>query len=241
MRLQLRPNEMAIAQSETDRVGVILPAFNVAPHLPALLAELQERWPAYHLLVVDDGSSDRTADVATAAGVTVIQHTTNQGKGAALATGYDWALAEAHDWVYTMDADGQHLPREMGSFLSAARSQRWDVVVGSRMAAPQGMPWLRKTTNRFTSAVISSLAGQRIPDSQSGYRLYRTACLAGLHLQARRYDAESEILVKLARRGFRIGSVPIATVYGEEKSSIRPLRDTGRFFRLVMRLVRDRH
>jgi hypothetical protein len=108
------------------------------------------------------------------------------------------------------------------------------------MAATAGMPWLRRATNVFTSSVVSRLAGCRIPDSQSGYRLFRVARLGGLRLRTSRYDTESEVLVRLARAGCRIGSVPVATVYGEQRSAIRPLRDTLRFFRLVALLLRDR-
>ncbi len=221
-------------------VGAIIPALNAAAQLPALLAELQRGQPPPRLLVVDDGSSDGTADAARAAGADVLRHDANQGKGAALATGYRHALDAGWDWAYTLDADGQHLPAEMPRFLAAALQEGWDVVVGTRMADPAGMPWLRRATNRVTSAVVSGLAGQRIPDSQCGYRLFRVAPLAGLILRTTRYDTESEILVRLARRGCRIGSVPITSVYGGESSSIRPLRDTARFLRLVALLLRDR-
>ena len=220
--------------------GIIIPALNAAPHLPALLAEIRQLHPDFRLLVVDDGSRDGTAAVARESGAEVIQHSVNRGKGAALETGHQWALAEQLEWVYTMDADGQHLPVELASFMTAALREQWDVVVGTRMADTTDMPWIREATNRFTSQVISRLAGCTIPDSQSGYRLFRVACLAGLALRTRRYDTESEILVRLAWRKHRIGSVPISTVYGQEKSSIRPLVDTGRFFRLVFLLLRDR-
>ena len=219
-------------------VGAILPALNAAQYLDAVVGEIKQRHPDLRVLVVDDGSSDGTAQVARTAGAGVISHPQNRGKGAALQTGFDWALAERLTWVYTMDADGQHLPVEMERFLTAAIGENFDVVVGNRMEATADMPWIRKATNQFTSWVISRLAGCRIPDSQNGFRLFRVACLAGVTLTSQRYDAESEILVKLARRGYRIGSVPISAVYGEEKSSINPIVDTGRFFRLVWRLQR---
>lgn len=236
------PESASVAGSSSAAapVGAILPALNAARHLPALLDELRARHPALRTLVVDDGSSDDTAAVAAAHGAAVVRHEVNRGKGAALATGYRWALDNRLAWVYTMDADGQHLPAEMGRFLEAALAGGWDVVVGSRMDAPAGMPWVRKATNRFTSAVVSRLAGCRIPDSQSGFRLFRVPPLAGLELVTSRYDTESEILVRLAWRGCRIGAVPISTVYGEERSSIRPLRDTVRFFRLAARLRAER-
>ena len=227
------------ASAVVETVGVVLPSYNVAAHLPALLAELRRLRPDWHLLAVDDGSADGTDAAARAGGAEVIVHPENRGKGAALATGFRWALARGWDWVYTMDADGQHLPADMGPFLAEARRGGWDVVVGTRMADTRDMPWLRLATNRFTSWVVSRLAGVAIPDSQSGFRLFRTACLEGVVLVASHYDAESEILVRLARRGRRIGAVPITTVYGEERSAIRPLRDTWRFFRLVLRLRRE--
>ena len=220
--------------------GAIIPALNGAAQLPALLDEIRRVQPGVALLVVDDGSTDGTAAVAVAHGAAVAVHPINRGKGAALATGFARALDLGWEWAWTLDADGQHLPAEMHRFLDAAADGGWDVVVGSRMDHPVGMPWIRRATNRFTSAVVSAIAGQRIPDSQCGYRLFRVTKLAGLRLVTSRYDTESEILVRLARRGCRIGAAPVSSVYGTERSAIRPLRDTVRFFRLVALLLRDR-
>ncbi|MCB1182048.1 glycosyltransferase family 2 protein [bacterium] len=220
--------------------GAILPALNAARFLPDVIGRIRAAQPDVRVLVVDDGSSDGTADAARAAGAEVAVHEVNKGKGEALKTGYAWAQRENLAWVFTMDSDGQHLPEEMQGFRDAADQGGLDVVVGTRMAATADMPWLRKMTNLFTSWVISRLAGCEIPDSQNGYRLYRVACFAGLVLRTSRYDSESEILVRLARRGHRIGSAPITTVYGDEVSSINPFVDTGRFFRLVFMLLTSR-
>ncbi len=220
--------------------GAILPALNAARFLTEVVGDIRARQPGLRVLVVDDGSTDGTADVARAAGAEVIVHEVNRGKGEALKTGYAWAQEAGLDWVYTMDSDGQHLPAELQGFQDAAAAGDLDIVIGTRMDATADMPWLRKRTNEFTSWVISRLAGTNIPDSQNGYRLYRVACLEGLTLKTSRYDSESEILVRLARRGFRIGSAPITTVYGDEVSSINPLVDTGRFFRLVLMLLFSR-
>ncbi|MFO7654233.1 MAG: glycosyltransferase family 2 protein [Candidatus Krumholzibacteriia bacterium] len=222
-------------------VGVILPAYNAAAHVGAVVREIREREPGFRVLVVDDGSVDGTDETARATGAEVAIHAVNRGKGAALSTGFAWALAEGLEWVYTMDADGQHLPAEMDRFLERARAERLDVVVGNRMDRTGTMPWERKATNVFTSWVVGRMAGKRIPDSQNGFRLYRVEVLRGLTIAAQRYDAESEVLVKLGRRGARIGDVPVTAVYGVEKSSIRPLVDTGRFFRLVWRLRHEHH
>jgi glycosyltransferase involved in cell wall biosynthesis len=221
-------------------VGAILPALNAARFLPDVIRDIQRHQPGLCILVVDDGSTDGTADTARAAGAEVIVHEVNKGKGEALKTGYRWAGEQGIDWVFTMDSDGQHLPGEMQGFLDAAEGEGLDVVVGTRMARTEGMPWIRLMTNRFTSWVVSRLAGCPIPDSQNGYRLYRAPLLDGIRLKTSRYDSESEILVRLARKGARIGSAPITTVYGDETSSINPFVDTGRFFRLVFMLMFSR-
>jgi glycosyltransferase involved in cell wall biosynthesis len=221
-------------------LGAILPAYNAARFLPEVIGEIKRLHPDLRILVVDDGSADASAEAGRQAGAEVIVHEVNQGKGQALKTGYAWALEQGLDWVFTMDSDGQHLPGEMQGFLDAAAQQQVDVVVGTRMAEVKDMPWIRLKTNQFTSWVVSRLAGQTIPDSQNGYRLYRVECLRGVKLKTQRYDSESEILVRLSRRGFRIGSAPITTVYGDEESSINPFIDTGRFFRLVFMLMFSR-
>ncbi len=221
-------------------LGAILPALNAARFLPDVIGQIRALHPELRTLIVDDGSTDETAEVARQAGAEVIVHEVNQGKGQALKTGYAWALENGLDYVFTMDSDGQHLPAEMAGFLEQAQEGNFDIVVGTRMAQTENMPWIRLKTNQFTSWVISRLAGCTIPDSQNGYRLYRTECLRGIKLKTSRYDSESEILVRLARRGFTIGSTPITTVYGDEESSINPFVDTGRFFRLVLMLMFSR-
>ena len=221
-------------------VGVVIPALNAARFLGPLLDEIRALHPELRLLVVDDGSTDGTADTARAHGAETAVHPVNRGKGAALLTGYAWARTQGLDWVISMDADGQHLPSDLAGFLAVARRGKADVAVGDRMADTTGMPWLRLATNRFTSTVVSNLAGTRIPDSQNGYRMLRTRLLHDLRLTTTNYDMESEILVRLARRGARVTAVPTATVYGDETSSIHPLRDTVRFFRLAARLLNEK-
>ena len=222
-----------------ESVLAILPGYNVARHLPDLLPRLTALRPAIECVVVDDGSADGTAETAASLDVEVVRHPVNRGKGEALKTGFALAVEREHPACITLDADGQHLPEEIGRFLHSWREGA-HVVVGSRMEANQRMPWLRKRTNEVMSWIISRVAGAPIPDSQSGYRLIDTDVLRSIDLESSRYDLESEILIKAARLGYSVAAVPITTVYHDEQSSIHPLVDTLRFFRLLGRSRRWR-
>jgi glycosyltransferase involved in cell wall biosynthesis len=189
------------------------------------------------VLVVNDGSTDGTTSAAREAGAAVVEHEVNLGKGAALATGFRYAVERNYDAVITMDGDGQHDPEEIGSFLEAREATGADIVVGTRMDEVGDMPGLRIWTNRTTSRIVSFLAGRQIPDSQSGYRLLTTRVLRDIvgSLVTTKYDTESEVLIRAARRGYEIAAVPIESIYTASVSHINPVVDTIRFVRLVLR------
>jgi glycosyltransferase involved in cell wall biosynthesis len=138
-------------------------------------------------------------------------------------------------FAITLDADGQHNPAEIPAFVRAQRETGADIVVGNRMADTRDMPPLRRFTNRLTSFLLSLRTGQRIPDSQNGYRLHRTELITAMRLVTTRYDTESEILIKSSRMGATIASVPVQTIYEGAGSSINPLVDSWRFLRMVIR------
>ncbi|MBI4552633.1 MAG: glycosyltransferase family 2 protein [Candidatus Latescibacteria bacterium] len=216
-------------------IGLVVPAYNAASTLPRLLAEAGQFVEPRDLLVVDDGSTDRTAAVCHAAGVEIQRHPCNRGKGAALQTGFRWAIQRGYPAVITLDADGQHDCRDIPRFIDAAVSEQADLVIGSRMDRPDGMPWARQLSNRLTSRIISWRVGQRIRDSQSGYRLIRTTVLQTVPLVTSRFQTESELLIKAALRGYRIRAIPIRSVYVSPASAIRPVIDTWRFVILLTR------
>lgn len=215
-------------------VCVVIPAFNVERTLGSLLVQLKAMGMA--VVVVDDGSTDRTAEVARACGVAVLSHETNQGKGQSLRDGFQWGLAQGHQLFVTMDGDGQHLPSDLPRLLKELSSDRVGVVVGNRMDSVRNMPRRRQWTNRIMSRWISRLCGQPVPDSQCGLRVIRRQVLERITLTTERYEIESELLIKASRAGFRIASAPITTVYRHEKSRIRPIADTLRFFRFLQSL-----
>lgn len=212
---------------------VIVPAYREGGRIGAVVKGIRP-W-CDDVIVVDDGSDDRTADEAASAGAIVIRHAVNRGKGAALETGFRVARERGFDYAITMDGDGQHVPEDIRTFMDAYRTTGTPVLIGNRMADTRAMPFVRRWTNRFMSWLLSREMGQRVPDTQCGYRLYRLSAIAGVPVESGRFAAESEILMHLSHAGVRIGSVPIATRYGTERSKINPWKDTVRFFGMLRR------
>lgn len=217
-----------------SQVCVVIPAFNVERTLGSLLVQLKVL--GVEAVVVDDGSTDRTAEVARAGGAAVLSHPTNQGKGQSLRDGFQWALAQGYEVLVTMDGDGQHLAGDLPQLLNALGSAQVGVVVGNRMHDVRSMPRIRRWTNWAMSRWISRLCHQPIPDSQCGFRAIRRQILERIALTTQRYEIDSELLIKAAQAGFRIASASITTVYRHERSRIRPIADTVRFFRFLRTL-----
>jgi len=216
-------------------VAVLIPAFKASGTIEQVIRGVERFVSRQDIIVIDDGSGDSTGQLARATGSVVLNHRRNLGKGAALQTGFRHALAAGYEGVMIIDADGQHDPAFIPHFLERASQGNADILIGSRTAQAGQMPPVRILTNRITSAIVSALAGQRIADSQSGYRFIRAEVLKNLRLRTSRYDTESEMLIQAGRKGFRIGALPISCIYRDEKSAIKPLQDTLRFIRLVLR------
>jgi glycosyltransferase involved in cell wall biosynthesis len=219
-----------------DRIAAIVPAYNAATCIEPVLEAIKRYVPVRNVLVVDDGSTDDTAEIVARSGVIVIRHEANRGKGASIRTAVARLLSlQGIECVVMLDADGQHDPDEIPRFVEEYGKGRADLIIGSRMANRRGMPAIRIFTNRLTSAIVSLRAGQRIPDSQNGYRLVSLSVLKQLNLVTSRYEIDSEIIIKACHAGARVSSIPVTTIYGGEKSAIRPAHDTLRFIALVIR------
>ena len=221
--------------SVNGRYCVVIPAFQAERTIGEVVRAIKSQ--GLSVVVIDDGSRDRTAAAASAEGALVISHLKNLGKGAALRAGFSYALRSGFDGVITMDSDGQHDAEEIQLLVHAGEQQHAGIVLGNRMADPGAMPRVRRLTNRFMSAVISRLARQPIPDSQCGFRFIRKEVLQSLPLRATRFEIESELLLGAAVRRWKIVSVPVRSHYSNHESHIRPLRDTVRFLGLVVRYL----
>jgi glycosyltransferase involved in cell wall biosynthesis len=208
------------------RVAAVIPAFNEAAAIASVVAGV--RGVVDQVFVVDDGSEDETAIRAADAGAVVLRHERNGGKGNAVRTGLAKALAGPFTHVLLLDGDMQHLPTEAATLITTAANSGADAVLGERRFFRENMPASRYHANRLGSVVLSWFIGVRLRDTQCGFRIFRLDLLRRLRLRATGYEIETEMLVKVRRRGGRLASVPITAVYGNEQSKLRPVRDTTR-------------
>jgi glycosyltransferase involved in cell wall biosynthesis len=213
---------------------VIIPAYNAASTISTLIANILNHVNKRDVVVVDDGSKDRTSALVRGFGIVVLQHPENRGKGEALKTGFLYALRNNYAAVITIDADLQHDPGLISGFIRRSDNPV-GIIIGTRKRNLKNMPLARWFSNQLTSVMISVLAGQSVRDSQSGYRWISTEVLKKIELKSKRYDLEPELLIKAGRIGIKIGRVPISTIYTGGGSFINPLVDTGRFIRLMWR------
>ncbi len=211
------------------KTGAVIPAYQVEQCLGPVLEGVLRHLPREDVLVLDDGSTDGTAEVARRAGVRCFSHLANQGKGAALRRGYEILRRTGAEAIFSLDADGQHDPGHIPEFLRALDSRGLDLVIGDRMNDLRRMPLDRQFSNTVSSRMLSRLIGQRLRDSQCGFRLLRAGLLEGLEFRRSRYDFESELIISAARAGARIGSVPVSVCYNGRSSHIRRFRDTWNF------------
>lgn len=215
--------------------AVVIPAFQAAGSLPEVLSRLRAAIPGALPLVVDDGSTDGTEQVAAAHGACVLRHGANLGKGRALADGVAEALRRRAEHIVTMDADGQHPPEFAPALLDPLREGRADLVVGARRRDAGTMPWPRQCTNWLSSTLVSRALGVHVPDSQSGFRAFSRRVAETVCPSDARYEYETEFLFRAAAAGFRIAAVSVPTVYACAPSHFRYGGDTLRLSGVFLR------
>lgn len=210
------------------RTCVLIPAFNEASYIADVVERARQH--VVDVVVIDDGSRDRTADIAQAAGAICLQLPKNCGKASALRAGIAYARERNFTHVITLDGDGQHHPEDIRVMLRVAEETGADLIIGARSFDRALMPGPRYFSNVIGSRLASALVGREIRDSQSGFRLFRLDKLEGAKLRSRCYELEMEILIKMARSGCTIAHAPIRMVYdeGQARSKMKPVRDTVR-------------
>lgn len=221
-----------------SKVLIVIPVYNESEHLKQLLSRILTEVNRADILVVDDGSSDRSFEIVRAFDIPVLRHSRNQGKGAALLTAFRYAREKQYPWVLTLDGDGQHDPGFIRSFFEAINEDRADLIIGNRFGRSGKMPFHRILSNGITSIILSLCSGlNRIHDSQCGYRAIRTSCIDPQIYNNKGFQFESELILKFGKAGFRFAEVPISTIYNNEKSAINPVGDTLKFIQLVIQSI----
>ncbi len=209
-----------------SQTAAVIPAYQDEKHIGDIVRRTRER--LHYVLVVDDGSTDQTAQRAREAGAEVIVHNQNRGKGEAIKTGLEYWFATVNPshrtatgldrevmWVSLLDSDGQHLPEEIDRFLAAVTcATQQTFLIGNRMNNLAGMPFIRRVVNRYMTELLSG---------------------------GNRFEYETEVLIIASRKGYRIESVPITTVYSDQVSKIHPMRDALRFLKLMWRYRKGQH
>lgn len=218
---------------------IIIPCFNGGDLLGKTLEKVKSC--GLPVLVVDDGSADSTSEVARDAGVAVVRHEQNRGKGRALRTGFDWARKKGYRAALTLDADGQHDPGMIPELIAKFERDGYHILVGSRFSGgkwQEGTPWVRQISNTLSTAFIQRIIGSRVDDIQSGYRIYDLEAIARLPLEHDGFAMETEVIARAAREGLKMGNHPIPCHYpeGTRRSHYRPLADSWEIAKVVWRV-----
>jgi glycosyltransferase involved in cell wall biosynthesis len=220
------------------RVAALIPAYQAEATVAQVVRDTRAVVP--DVVVVDDGSSDATGEVARAAGATVLRQEPNAGKGAALGRGFAHLKAAGFTHAATLDADGQHYPDEIPRLLAALPTDGRALVVGVRRKEGQKIAAVARFGNWVADALMTRIAGQPLPDTQSGFRVYPLAATLALAATGSRYDFETEILLRAARRRVPLIGVPVRVYYppiAERVSHFDPWTDTLRIIGTVLRVL----
>lgn len=218
----------------TEEIVALIPAYEEGSRIGAVVEAARRHLP---VIVVDDGSTDDTADRAAVAGATVIRQVPNAGKGTALRTGFRHALEGGAAAVVSLDADGQHDPAEIPAFLEAFARSRPELVIGRRDFGE--MPAVRRLSNVLGGVALSAALGRNVPDNQSGYRLIgRVLMRAMLESDESGFEFEVEMIARCIALGLPLEWVPIRTIYAGEPSHIEPWRHFREFLRVAAKARR---
>ena len=218
------------------KILAVIPVYNSWETVSPLVSAVKR--PGVDVCLVDDGSDTSGALPSLHQQEVVLRHPVNLGKGAALRTGFRYALDRGYDGVVTLDSDGQHDPDDLPRFLDSARDHLF--VIGKRDLRRPPMPFMRRLSNRITSFLLSRLLNCAVDDAQCGFRYIHKEVLSGVATVKNGFEMESEMIINAVRKGFVPYFIPVKTIYRGEKSAIRGFRDTAAFVRLYFKALTAR-
>lgn len=229
---------------KSSKTHIILPAYCEGRVIKKVIEDIQ-REGFKNIIVIDDGSTDNTYEVAKSTGVIVLKHPINRGKGAATQTGIDGAKLLDADIIVTMDSDGQHNPKDIKKLLKPILDNEADVVIGSRMINNKDMPKSRIIMNKIANLITYLFFGIMVTDSQSGFRAYNKKAYTSVYTYMDRYEFESEMLGQIKNAKLRIKEVPIKVIYTEySKNKYKhmkgfPAQGLTNGIKMVVRLIEN--
>jgi len=221
---------------EKIKLTIVIPAYNEADSIANVVEELKKRYKDYEIIVVDDGSNDKTYEVAKETAVKVIRHSHNKGYGASLKTGIRAATA---DLICTVDADGQHNPDDVRRLFCEIENSNYDMVVGDRTGKSHSL-LIRRFGKSILFIVANYLAGRKIPDLNSGLRIFRKNTINKfMHILPNGFSFSTTSTLALIKEGYEVGYIPIIASkrMGKSRSSVRPIRDGIQTLILIIRII----
>jgi len=223
-----------------EKTFVVIPAYNSARTVGHVVGGVRRY--GLKAVVVDDGSTDDTAEVARAAGAELVRHARNRGKGHALVSGFRWTLDRGAEFVVTMDADGQHAPEDLPLLLHRAEATSANLVIGQRRLDLEAMPKTSFVGNCISTFWISLFCGRQFPDTQCGFRIYSADLLRRLPPRGGHFETETELLMRASLLNLTIEWVPIRTIYDNgitpHSTNFHNLFDSLRVIGVVLRSTR---
>lgn len=216
---------------KTNRVCAVIPFYNEERFIKKVVTDTLKY--VDKIIAVNDGSTDKSIEhLQSIPGVEIINLKKNNGKGFALQQGFEEALYRNIEFIITLDGDGQHPPESIPLLLN--KIENFDIVIGNRLDDLSSMPIHRRLSNKLTSFLLSKKLGTKIYDSQSGFRIYKQEVLRKIKTVCSGFEAESEILVKAVRNGFKVGFINIPTIYGDEKSKMKSMQAIKGFIKVML-------
>jgi glycosyltransferase involved in cell wall biosynthesis len=234
-RTDLNPSEMLPAKP-TANVVICIPAFNEGKTIRRIVS--RSKAFATHVVVCDDGSTDDTSVEATEGGAVVAVHTKNLGKGAAFRTLLQEASKFDPDVIVTLDGDGQHDPSDIPLLVAPTLGGTADVVIGCRFNLRNRIPFYRRVGNSLLTLMTNWSAGTKLRDTQSGFRAYSSRVIPNVSIMENGMGVDSEILINLARQGFRIQERDVKVSYSGDTSTLNPV---SHITRVVWSIFRSKY
>lgn len=219
---------------KSAKLTVVMPAYNEAQVITKVIGDLKEKDKNYEIIVVDDGSTDNTYELARQTGVKVVRHLHNKGYGAALKTGIRHAET---DFICIMDADGQHRAEDVERLFREIENSNYDMVVGVRTGKSH-FPISRRFGKFILKLVANYLAERKIPDLNSGFRIFKKGVVNKfMHILPNGFSFTTTITLALIKEGYEIAYVPITTLKRTGKSTVKPIKHGIQTLLLVIRII----